>query len=323
MGDSRVLITTYPTAFLNRGGGELELLDILSNLRQLGVRADIYGPNALPMNKYDVVLHYSIVPSGMEFVREAKSAGKKLILMPSIWRIDEPSASEKASAAEFIKAADVIVFKSKSECENVSKYMALDQNKLAFCKWGVDSCFEEPVENKDLFKSAYKLEKYLLWVGMIDERKNQLTAIHALKDLEIPLVFIGDYRERSYYESCVKAAPSSFKFLPHFQPKSEMLRSALQSCTAYIETSFEPPGFSAFEAALSKVPMVLSQGEWTDENFGNLVFKADPKSIKSIRQATQSAIVSTVNADLFKNTRINHVMPQSLDGLVRVLQLRK
>lgn len=321
MSDSRVLITTYPTAFLNRGGGEIELLDLLGNLRRLGVRADIYGSNSLPLAKYDVVLHYSIVPAGMEFVKEAKNDGKKLVLMPSVWWSEEPSDAEKQSAAEFFKMADVIVFKSKSEFENIIKHVPFDENKLTYCRWGVDSCFEEPVD-KDLFKKTYKLDKYLLWVGLIEERKNQLTAIHALKEFNIPLVFIGDYRNRSYYESCVKTAPAHFKFLPHIQAKSEMLRSAIQGSATYIEIPLEPAGFSAFEAALSKVPMVLSKGAWVDEHFGDSVYKADPKSVSSIQQATQNALTDTVSADLFRNTRINHVMPQSLDALVRVLQLR-
>lgn len=321
MSDTRVLMTTYPSAFLNRGGGEVELLDIHSNLRQLGVHADVYGHNTLPLSKYDVVLHYSIVPSGMEFVKAAKSAGKKLVLLPSVWWAEEPSDFEKESAAEFFKMADVIVFKSKSEYGNVAQYVPVDQKKLAYCKWGVDSCFEEPVD-KDLFRKTYKLEKYILWVGMVEERRNQLSVIHALKDSKTPLVFIGDYRDRGYYEACVTAAPSHFKFLPHMQAKSEMLRSAIQGCATYIEMSLEPAGFSAFEAALSKVPMVLSDDGWTDEHFGDYVYKANPKSITSIQKATQNALSSTINEGLFRSAHINHVMPQSLDPLVRALQLR-
>ncbi|MEM5295090.1 glycosyltransferase [Burkholderia sp. JPY481] len=322
MTDSRVLITTYPAAFLHRGGGELELVDLMVNLRQLGVRADLYGPTAQPLNKYDVVLHYSVIPTGMEFVREVKAEGKKLVLMPSLWWSKEPSQGEKNSAAAFFALADMIVFKSKSEFENVNAHVPVDQSKVAFCRWGADSCFEELISG-DLFKQAYKVDDYLLSVGIIEERKNQLAAIHALRDSRIPLVFVGDYRDREYYEACVKAAPAHFKFLPYLAPKSEILRSAVRGCKAFIEVSLEPAGFSAFEAALARVPMVLSSGPWTQEHFGNeLVHQVDPMSTESIQKGVEAALNTPVSPQLQRNVHNQYLMPQCLEPLVRVLRVR-
>ncbi|MFP4847835.1 glycosyltransferase [Paraburkholderia sp. BR14264] len=292
------------------------------NLRQLGVRADLYGPTAQPLNKYDVVLHYSVIPTGMEFVREVKAEGKKLVLMPSLWWSKEPSQGEKNSAAAFFALADMIVFKSKSEFENVNAHVPVDQSKVAFCRWGADSCFEELISG-DLFKQAYKVDDYLLSVGIIEERKNQLAAIHALRDSRIPLVFVGDYRDREYYEACVKAAPAHFKFLPYLAPKSEILRSAVRGCKAFIEVSLEPAGFSAFEAALARVPMVLSSGPWTQEHFGNeLVHQVDPMSTESIQKGVEAALNTPVSPQLQRNVHNQYLMPQCLEPLVRVLRVR-
>lgn len=322
MSDSRVLITTYPAAFLHRGGGELELVDLMNNLRQLGIRADLYGPTAQPLSKYDVVLHYSVVPTGMEFVREVKAAGKKLVLLPSLWWSKAPAQAEKDSVAEFFRLADVVVFKSTSEYENVAEQVKVDARKVAYYRWGVDSCFEELVDG-ELFKQTYKLGDYLLSVGIIEERKNQLSAIHALRDADIPLVFVGDYRDRTYYEACVKAAPSHFKFLPYLQPQSEVLRSALHGAKAFIEVSLEPPGFSAFEAGLSRVPMVLSASAWTREHFGaELVHQVDPMSTVSIQRGVQEALRTPVSPELQRHVHNKHLMPQCLEPLVRLLNVR-
>lgn len=318
MSDSRVLITTYPTAFLHRGGGELELTDLLVNLRQLGVRADIYGATSQPLNKYDVILHYSVVPTGLQFVREAKAAGKKLVLMPSLWWSKEPDVAEKESVAEFFKLSDLIVFKSQSEYENMTKYVSVDSGKVIYCRWGTDTCFEEPISG-NLFKNLYKVDDYMLSVGIIEERKNQLSAIHALHDSKLPMIFIGDYRERDYYEACVKSAPNHFKFLPYLQPKSEVLRSALRGCKAFIEVSLEPAGFSAFEAGLANVPMVLSANSWTQEQFGSWVHQVDPMSISSIKNGVEAALNTPVSSSLQKNIHNQHLLPQCLEPLVRVL----
>ena len=321
MSDPRVLVTTYPSAFLYRGGGEVELIDLLGNLRQLGVKADIYGSASAPLVKYDMVLHYSVVPSGLEFAREAKRAGKRLVLMPSLWWVEPPNADSLAIVAEFFRLADSVVFKSRSEHDNVSRYLPVDERKIAFCRWGVDAAFEEPADSF-IFKDAYKLEQYILWTGIIEERKNQLTAIHALKDLAVPLVFIGDYRERSYYEACVRASPSTFRFIPHMQAKSEMLRSAIQNCKVYLELSLEPPGFSAFEAALAKVPMVISASPWAEEHFADTVVQVDPKSPVAIREAVSRALIAQGSTAAYQRAHNRHLLPHSLEPLVRVLQQR-
>jgi glycosyltransferase involved in cell wall biosynthesis len=319
---NNVLITTYPEAFLHRGGGETELLDILHNLRLLGVKVDIYGPASQPLAKYDVVLHYSVAGSGLDFVRQVKKARKRLVLMPSIWWIDQPTSGELACVAEFFKAADTIVFKSRSEYENVLQYISLPEGKLAFCRWGVDSCFEEKVD-ADLFRSTHNLADYILSVGIIDERKNQLAAIRACNELKIPLVLMGDYRDRTYYEACVRSAAPTCTFLPYVQPKSEMLRSAIAGCKAFLEVSLEPCGFSALEAGLACVPLVLSQGDWTAEYFRDEAVQVDPNSIDSICDGLKKALGSTgVSPDLQRMIHNNYLMPQALEPLSRVLASR-
>ena len=319
MRDPKVLITSYQTAFLHRGGGELELVELLKNLRKLGVQVDVYGSESQPLIKYDVVLHYSVVQSSIEIAREVKSAGKKLVLMPSLWWTKEPDQNMKDTVAEFFYLADKVIFKSKSEHKNVTEYIPLDTSKVSYYRWGVDSCFEEIVDG-ELFRKTYKLDDYMLNVGIIEERKNQLAAIHALRDSKIPFIFIGDYRNRDYYEACIKVAPTHFKFLPYLQPKSDILRSAMRGCKAFIEVSLEPAGFSALEAGLMGVPMVLSSGPWTQEHFGELVHQVDPLSVSSIKKGLNDALNTPVSPLLQRNIHNYHLLPQTLEPLVRVLQ---
>ena len=320
MAKERILMTTYPTAFCYRGGGEEELVDLKNNLRKLGLIVDVYGPNILPLICYDIILHYSVISSSIGIVREAKNLGKKVILLPSLWWSHLPKQAEKELVLEFFKLSDCIVFKSKSEYENIAKYVAIDDAKVVYCRWGVDPCFDEPAD-KELFKSTHNLREYILWPGIIEERKNQLTAIHALKDSEVPLVFIGDYRDRSYYEACVRSSPRHFKFLPYIHSKSEMLRSAIQNCTVFLEVPLEPPGLSAFEASLSSKPMVLSNSSWTEEHFGNFIQKVDPRSTSSIQVGVQAAMQMSISPELSNRTRLRHLLPQVLEPLIRVLQL--
>ena len=321
MTDPRVLITTYPLAFLHRGGGEQELLDLAAGLRQLGVKADLYGPSSLPVSKYDVVLHYSVHPTGLDFVREVKRAGKKVVLLPSLWWLGEPPDSQKQEVADFFSLSDKIVFKSQSERDNVSQHVQLKQDKVSYCPWGVDSCFGDPAD-PEVFKATYKLKDYILWPGIIEERKNQLTAIHALKDSPLPLVLMGDYRDRAYYDACVRSAPAHFKFLPHLPAKSEIFRSAVQNCRVFLEIPLEPPGVSALEAAVAGRPMVLSDGPWTQEIFGDSVIAVDPRSASAVHAGVQRALQQQVPAGASQKIRSVHTLPQCVEPLARTLQFR-
>jgi glycosyltransferase involved in cell wall biosynthesis len=318
MSDLRLLVTTYPTAFLNRGGGEIELIEIVRALRTQGVWADSYGPGSLPLNQYDSVLHFSVVPDGKTIFFEAKANGKLMILAPSLWLRNTPAPAEKQSMMEFIAAADVLLLKSRAEYENLSQYLDIEDKKVIYCKWGVDPLFEEPADH-DLFRRAYNLERYILSVGIIEETKNQLNVIRALREFDIPVVFLGDYRDRQYYEACVKLAPQNFRFLPFVQPKSEMLRSAFEGCSLYVECGLEPAGLSAIEAAHARVPMVLSEGPWTDEHFPGLITTADPLSVDSISTAAKSALSKDVDPEIFKRAR-NYQLPYALESLVTFLK---
>lgn len=317
MSDPRILITTYPDAFLYRGGGELEIMELANNLRLLGFRVDLYGPNSQPLSFYDTVLHFSIVQSGMELFRKLKGV-KRTVLVPNVWWIDRPSDHDRANAEEYFRLADQIVFKSTAELENVRQYVAFAESKAIICPWGVDRCYAEPVD-RTIFKSHHGLDRYILWLGIIEERKNQLTAIHALRDSEVPLVFIGDYRDRRYYEDCRRSAPAHFKFIPHIQPKSEMLRSALQNCDVYLEASLEPAGMSAMEAYIAGRPLVISEGSWTTEHFGDEAITIDPRSEADISRAVNDVLAGRSERPRTGRVHRRNLLPESLEPLGRVL----
>jgi glycosyltransferase involved in cell wall biosynthesis len=319
MFNARILITTYPEAFFMPGGGEVEIIEISSTLARLGIFSDIYGPTSLPLKNYDVVFHYSIIPSGIGNLQTAKSFGKKTVLMPALWWSQKPSEDEINNAIQFFKLSDHIVFKSNTELDNIKEFVKIDEHKIVICRWGIEPAYGFPTTNPNLFKDKFNLKKFILWVGMIEPRKNQLSAIQALKKLDIPIVFIGDYRERNYYEECIKSSPSSFKFIPFLSPKTEILRAAYNECSTYLELSSEPAGFSAFEAGLSGANLVLSRGEWATENFGNNVIQVNPYSHSEILDGVIRSLSTPKTNLLSEKIRAVNVLPQSLQPLAEIL----
>jgi len=320
MVDLNVLITTYHQAFLNKGGGEVELVEVASNLKELGVKTDIYGPISRPLDTYDVVLHFSMHGGGLELLRHIKKANKRIILWPNLWWVSNPSEPELDVAMSHITLADAVVFKSNAEMKNLTSRLSVPKEKIHIIPAGIDPCFGYPAD-KDMFKVIYKVDEYILWLGIIEERKNQLFCINALKNIELPIVFIGNYRNRDYYEACKATAPKHFKFLPSMPAKSEILRSAIQNCQLFFEVPLDHPGLSALEAGLAGATLVLSDDAWSKEHFGKKITYVDPKSQESIVKGVKIALNNTKDSTINRMIHNKHLYPQALEQLVRILKV--
>lgn len=314
----KVLISTYPEAYLEKGGGEHEIHEIKNALRDLGVTADLYGPDSKPLKYYDTVLHFSLHEGGQSLLQTIKKAGKRIVLWPNIWLRDNIVMNLDSIQSQ-IDLADCVVFRSHSEAQNLTAKIHIPEDKIAFVRTGVQAFFSEPAE-QNLFQSTYGVDEYILWLGLIEPVKNQLTAIKALRNIEIPILFVGGYRDKAYYDECIKAAPAHFLFLPPIPPRSELLRSALQNCTVYLETSMEPAGLSAIEAGLAGASLVLSDDPWTREHFGDLVIAVDPQDPVSINNGVQQVLNDRKLAKCKDLVQQKYILPAAIEGLVAFLK---
>lgn len=320
MNKKRVLLSTYHGAYLRPGGGEVELKELAKKLCANDLVTDIYGPNSLPLDGYDYLVHFSVHPDGWTIVEASSKMGLKIILWPNIWFREDPSLEEVGRVDGFFALADRIVFKSNAELDNVRKYVPVPLSKVLILPWGVDPVFLDPLDPEP-FKKIYGLRDYVLWVGQIEQSKNQLLVIDALRDLDLPLVFLGGYRDMDYFLKCQSAAPKHFLFLPHLTPACTMLRSAYCGCSIYLEIPFEPPGISALEARILGKQLVLSKGAWTVEEFGNSVYVASPDSPDEIRAAVERALLDR-EVDRSQVDRIveKHLLPKTLFPLISLLK---
>ncbi|MFM0264764.1 glycosyltransferase [Paraburkholderia sediminicola] len=320
MDNPRLLITTYYSAFLNPGGGETELLTLIEGLRVLGVDADLYGPSSKPLSSYSSVLHFSVQADGLVMLQRAKSHQKKIFLWPNLWWNSAPTSEERELVANFFKLSDRIIFKSRSEVENIRQYVPINDEQILHIPVPVNSKFFN-ASNPGIFKKMYGLDKYVLWVGVLNRTKNQLTAIKALKNLDIPVAFVGHPNDEEYFNECRTAAPDHFLFIPQMPAASEILCSAVQSCALFLEVPLEPPGTSALEAALAGRPLVLSEGPWTKEHMGSHARAVNPRNEESILNAVKDVLRSPPHGEtLSKEISRHHLSPRPLMPLVELIK---
>ncbi|ATN33159.1 mannosyltransferase [Rhizobium sp. ACO-34A] len=313
----RILLTTYHQAFLTPAGGETELHQLAEFLSDCGARADIYGPNSRRLSTYDVVIHFSTHGAGEGLLSDIKSAGKPIVLLPNFNFFDQHHQS-KNIVQRHLDLADLIVLRTQVEKSLCEANFNVADGKLVVIPPGIAPAFGKPAE-EGLFQNAYGLQDYVLWVGQLAEHKRQLEAIEALADLEVPLVMIGGYADKRYYERCKAAVGDNVRFLPNVQPASEILRSAMQSCSAYLELGDDFPGFSAIEAALAGRPMVLNEHPWSREIFGDAPVYVAPGRFEMLHAAILDAIKGGASQNLAEQIKAHHLQPNPTKQLLHLI----
>lgn len=319
MKNLKVLLTTYHQAFVVRGGGEYELLSIADGLRQCGVIADIYGPYSRPLEFYDVVLHFSVHGGGLELLRMIKSHGKPIVLWPNLWALD---LSEDALAAvkEHVALADIVTFKSMAEKSNFLRLVDVPHERILQCKAVADMHHLRSVP-RELFCELYGVRDYALWIGLIEPRKNQKAIIGPLRERGIPLVLVGRYRDRSYYDACRREGAGDVIFIESLPQRSEILRSAFQCARFYVELSLEPAGLSALDAGLSGCRLLLSDSDWSREHFEGHAEYVDPLSAADISAGVDRVLQRAHRSEALIDHVSQYCFPSALVPLLHALKI--
>lgn len=147
------------------------------------------------------------------------------------------------------------------------------------------------------FIETYGIRDFVLCVGRLESRKNQLMLLKALEHESVPLVFLcgGVDYQPSYTTLCKlfrRKAPTLFlDRLPH-----EMVQSAFGACRVHVLPSwYELPGLVTLEAAAAGCRVVASSRGTIRDYLGDDIVYCEPDSVASIREAVLTAFDSKVN----------------------------
>jgi|GEM_PF-834058 len=167
--------------------------------------------------------------------------------------------------------------------------------KTVFAPFGIHPATDEV--DAAPFIEAYGMKDFVLCVGRLETRKNQLMLLKALEHESIPLVFLcgGVEYQPSYSTLCrlfKRRAPTLFlDRLPR-----EMVQSAFCACRVHVLPSwYELPGLVTLEAAAAKCRVVASSRGTIRDYMGDDIVYCEPDSAISIREAVLTAFDSKVN----------------------------
>ena len=234
----------------------------------------------------------------------------------------------EAYQRQILERVDHLLPQSELEMANLRKTLGVSLPHTVVYNAAETRVFD--TATPDWFVDTYKIRDFVLTVGLVEPRKNQLMLLHALRDTGLPVVVVGRNYDRNYLRLCQRQAPRGTLFIEHLS--HEKLASAYRAARVHALPSWmECAAFVNIEAALSGCSLAVSNRTSEREYFGDDAYYCDPADTASIREAVVSAhrnhpIDSAKRArlgDLFRHTHTwRAVAERTLAGYEKALMAR-
>jgi glycosyltransferase involved in cell wall biosynthesis/predicted SAM-dependent methyltransferase len=200
-----------------------------------------------------------------------------------------------ARVREITSLADHIVALSEHELTALNRIGALGMS-FSLVHNGVDPTWADGA-TADLFADRFGVRDYVLSVGRIEPRKNQLLLARALRDTNIDLVLVGD-PARPDYADLVRQHGGHVHVVGRLSHEDPVLRSAFAGARAFALPSWsEGAPLVALEAAAFGTPLVLSDRSGEREYFGPLARYVDPLDLDALRDQVVAAFEEPGDSD--------------------------
>ena len=189
------------------------------------------------------------------------------------------------------KRADKIIAISKQTKSDIIKFFDIKENKIEVVYQGCNVIFQKSIPNNEKQEviSKYNLpQNFLLYVSSITERKNLLSILKSINNLNNQhLVIIGD--GKTYKRKCLEyIRKHNLQEKVHLIHKINLKEMAAiyQSADILLYPSlFEGFGLPILEALFSKIPVITSKGGCFSEAGGKHSIYINPLSDKELTKA--------------------------------------
>lgn len=179
-------------------------------------------------------------------------------------------------------AADVIIAISEETKRDIEKFYFIPSEKIKVIYQSCDESYysapSEQAEQQVIEKHNLPAD-FLLYVGTIEERKNLLTLIKALKQVkDIPLVIVG--KKKKYFDTVMEYVQKNNlqnRVLVLENVSSDDLPVLYRLAKVFVYPSiFEGFGIPIVEALVSKTPVITTKGGCFPEAGGPDSIYIDP-----------------------------------------------
>lgn len=185
---------------------------------------------------------------------------------------------------KFKKAAfnsDIIIAISEQTKKDIVTFLGVEPDKIKVIYQGCQDVFKKHYTDEEInaIKAKFELpDVFVLNVGTLEERKNALIIVEAIKDLDTKLVLIGkstSYTEKIHHYIKEHQLEHKVQFLSGLT--STELAIVYQLATVFVYPSiFEGFGIPIIEALFSKTPVITTNSGVFPEAGGPNSIYIDP-----------------------------------------------
>lgn len=185
-------------------------------------------------------------------------------------------------------SADKIIAISEQTKRDIIQYLKVPESKIEVIYQGCHKAFKEQQSEELIQQTKQKFnlpERFILNVGTIEERKNLLNIVKAIKDTEIPLVVVG--KKTKYYQKIASFIQKNkmekqVRFLEGVS--MDELAVIYRSADIFVYPSFfEGFGIPVIEALFSKTVTITSNTSCLPEAGGSDSVYINPENYLDIR----------------------------------------
>lgn len=289
----KVLFVTYPMAFHTPGGGEMQLLAYKDYLeKNEDITVDLFNPWKPDFYEYDLVHFFSVVGGSSHFCNFIKGLGIPLVISSSLWVTERTQFDYPMEEIVFqLELSDRIIANSEMECDQLSSLTGIARKRFSTVYNGVSESFIN--NSKKGFSEKFSIESpFILNVGNIEPRKNQLRLIEAAKKHpSLKVCLVGHIRDREYADAVFEIGGDQVIYIGNLDHHSNLLRAAYNECEVFcLPSMLETPGLAALEAYASGAKVIITKEGSTSEYFNTDVLYVNPTDVDEIALAIESAM---------------------------------
>jgi glycosyltransferase involved in cell wall biosynthesis/GT2 family glycosyltransferase/tetratricopeptide (TPR) repeat protein len=269
----------------------------------------IFAQNALRQNvPYVVTTLYEDWPLFLEKSRHTlplfeaylKSGQNRELFEQYLAQLQGLPPGEKLENAFVANGARALLASGEREAMRLRQDFPAAAERVHSVPFGIHILDDLEPKYADGLREQLGIGPFVLCVGRLETRKNQLMLMKALEDDDLTLVFVaGDFTyQPPYRELCEKFQRRGHEFFVGHVPDLQLAALYIAALCHVLPSWYELPGLVSVEAAAYGCPVVASTwGSAADYLPTDRFFGCQPDDPDSIRNAVVQAIQSKPLAD--------------------------
>lgn len=279
-------------------GDSIQIKNLYKYLRNKGIKVDINRGNIVDFSPYDIIHLFNLISIGStyKYYKIAQFYKKNVVITPIYWDLKKYYEYENDSEnitlwkiakpyrKEVLKGCKMVYTNSNKESTLIKEeFGGRIKSTVAYEGISVES-EEIPLYN---FKERNNLDKYVLCVGRICRRKNQVEIARACKEINIDLVLIGQCLNKRYLNECTK-----YKNVKYLGDADEYnVYNAYKFANVHATSSFvDIPGIGSLKGAAYGCNLLCTSEGSSREYFGEDAFYCNPYKYDEILTSLQKSI---------------------------------